>query len=352
LAAVLGRPAGTPESGKVIRPEFTGSAAEYFRIWIVNLFFTVITLGVYSAWAKVRKKRYFYGSTKFDGDSFDYFGSPKAILRGRIVAVAVFIAYVVLGELYPDSKFVFWGLAAVLVPFLAIRALGFNARNSAFRGLRFDFVATPKETAKAYVGRGLLVLVTAGIAVPWFMARLKSFVLSHHLFGRTPFTAEITGRALFDIYLKSGLIIGAFAVPGGFLSAWMAQNVELPEALSWLSFAAGIVPAYIGYAIAFAFSTARTTNLLWSSASAPGMRFESTLSAVKFAKIYVGNLAAIAASAGLLIPWAVIRTMRYRLESFAVIAEPAVVHQASSNLPAVGAMGQEIGDIFNVDIGL
>ncbi|MCS6766168.1 MAG: DUF898 domain-containing protein, partial [Candidatus Protistobacter heckmanni] len=32
---------------------FTGSGAEYFRIWIVNLSLSVLTLGIYSAWAKV-----------------------------------------------------------------------------------------------------------------------------------------------------------------------------------------------------------------------------------------------------------------------------------------------------------
>ncbi len=32
---------------------FHGSAGEYFRIWIVNLCFSVITLGICSAWAKV-----------------------------------------------------------------------------------------------------------------------------------------------------------------------------------------------------------------------------------------------------------------------------------------------------------
>src|SRR5262245_30780901 len=32
--------------------EFTGAPGEYFRIWIVNLVLTILTLGVYSAWAK------------------------------------------------------------------------------------------------------------------------------------------------------------------------------------------------------------------------------------------------------------------------------------------------------------
>jgi hypothetical protein len=34
---------------------FSGSGAEYFRIWIVNLLLTVATFGIYSAWAKTRR---------------------------------------------------------------------------------------------------------------------------------------------------------------------------------------------------------------------------------------------------------------------------------------------------------
>ena len=51
----------------VERFQFTGKTGEYFGIWIVNLFLTIVTLGIYSAWAKVRKKRYFYANTIIDG---------------------------------------------------------------------------------------------------------------------------------------------------------------------------------------------------------------------------------------------------------------------------------------------
>ena len=43
--------------------EFHGSAREYFRIWIVNLCLTLLTFGIFSAWAKVRKKRFAYSHT-------------------------------------------------------------------------------------------------------------------------------------------------------------------------------------------------------------------------------------------------------------------------------------------------
>ena len=38
---------------------FKGTTRDYFRLWIVNLCLTLFTLGIFSAWAKVRKKRYF-----------------------------------------------------------------------------------------------------------------------------------------------------------------------------------------------------------------------------------------------------------------------------------------------------
>ena len=69
---------------------FTGEGREYFRVWIVNLALSVATLGVYSAWAKVRRLQFFYRHTRLDGASFDFHGQPLAILKGRIVALGLF----------------------------------------------------------------------------------------------------------------------------------------------------------------------------------------------------------------------------------------------------------------------
>src|SRR3954468_4654839 len=117
LAKPAPPPLPVPETAghrRIVKPEFTGSAAEYFRIWIVNLFLSIVTLGVYSAWAKVRKKKYFYGNTRLDGDTFDYFASPIVIPNGPIVAVAVFVLYAFASELYPPAKFGFLALAVLV----------------------------------------------------------------------------------------------------------------------------------------------------------------------------------------------------------------------------------------------
>jgi hypothetical protein len=72
------------ENTTTIPFNFTGRTGEYFRIWIVNVMLTIASLGIYSAWAKVRNKRCFYGNTSVDGTAFDYHADPVAILKGRL----------------------------------------------------------------------------------------------------------------------------------------------------------------------------------------------------------------------------------------------------------------------------
>jgi uncharacterized membrane protein YjgN (DUF898 family) len=336
----------------VVRPQFTGSAAEYFRIWIVNLFFTLISLGIYSAWAKVRKKRYFYGSTRLDGDTFDYFASPKAILYGRIIAFVVFVLYAFAGELYPPASYGFLAIGVLLAPWLVMRALGFNARNSAYRGLRFDFAAPTKEVVRRYAGLLAALVLSAGLAYPWCIARYRSFVVSHHALGTSGLHCELPARPLFGVYIRAGLMLLLLAVPMVALAGYAAVRLELPDWLAWMTYFVPLVGVYAAYAVVYAYVQARTTNLQWNHTSGPGLRFQSTLGAIKLARIYLGNLGAAALSAGLLIPWAVVRTLRYRLENFTMIVDEEQVHAANPALAPVGAAGQEIGDLFNLDLGL
>ena len=89
------------------RLEFTGSGPEYFRVWIVNLLLTIVTLGIYSAWAKVRSLRYFYGTTSLDGTAFEYHGTGLQILKGRLIAFAVLVLWSLSLEFAPLVAFVF-----------------------------------------------------------------------------------------------------------------------------------------------------------------------------------------------------------------------------------------------------
>src|SRR5712675_619419 len=96
-AGVTPSPTPAPPPAPAARaPEqfrFTGRVGEYFGIWITNLLLTIVTLGIYSAWAKVRRLQYFYRHAEVAGSSFDFHGSPTRILIGRVIALLMLFAY-------------------------------------------------------------------------------------------------------------------------------------------------------------------------------------------------------------------------------------------------------------------
>src|SRR5689334_18337282 len=136
--------------------EFSGDAHEYFRIWIVNLALSVVTLGVYSAWAKVRTNRYFYANTWVAGAPFQYLAQPIPILKGRIIALLVFGSYVLSGQFSPRLQLALAGVVALVVPWMVVRGLRFHARYSAWRSLNFRFVGSYGD---AYLRYLLLLLL-------------------------------------------------------------------------------------------------------------------------------------------------------------------------------------------------
>ena len=106
---------------------FTGSGSEYFRIWIVNLLLTIVTLGLYHPWAKVRRLRYFYGNTHIGDHTLDFHGNPTRMLRGFLLLGALLLLYTVAGKVSPTAgliAFVLWiGLALWLFALAAITAV-------------------------------------------------------------------------------------------------------------------------------------------------------------------------------------------------------------------------------------
>ena len=149
---------------------FEGKASEYFGIWIVNLLLTLVTFGIYSAWAKVRRKKYFYNNTIIENVGFDYHAKPISILKGRIIAVVLFA----LAAINPILQTIVFLLIFLALPWLIVRGSLFNARNSSHRGLRFDFAGTVSQAGRVFIGLPLLTMVSFGLAAPYAAHEKKS----------------------------------------------------------------------------------------------------------------------------------------------------------------------------------
>nr|MDQ2694662.1 YjgN family protein [Pseudomonadota bacterium] len=185
---------------------FTGSGGEYFKVWIVNIVLTVLTLGIYSAWAKVRNKRYFYGNTLLDGATFAYRAEPVTILKGRLIAVGLLILYSVVSGLLPPLEWVLSLLLLAGLPWLICCALAFNARYSVYRGLRFDFTGRYGEAFGVFILLPLLIPLTMGLMLPYFAYRTHRFVVEHHRYGTAGFSLNTGAKGFYVIYAKAALL--------------------------------------------------------------------------------------------------------------------------------------------------
>src|SRR5574341_778908 len=81
---------GLPGGPAVRRPSFRGEGGTLFGIHIVNVLFTLATLGWYYFWAKTRTRRFLFSQSEFAGDRFAYHGTGKEILIGTLKAVVIF----------------------------------------------------------------------------------------------------------------------------------------------------------------------------------------------------------------------------------------------------------------------
>jgi len=193
---------------------FTGNAGEYFGIWIVNLLLSIVTLGIYSAWAKVRRKKYFYNNTLVDGVGFDYHANPISILKGRIIAFVLLVAYSILTKSSPLLAGILIFTFMLALPWIVVRGMTFNARNSSHRGLRFDFDGKYGQAALVFIGYTLLIFVTLGLALPFVAQRSRKFVFDHHKFGLSHFQMNALVKDFYIIYLKILAIPLAIALIG------------------------------------------------------------------------------------------------------------------------------------------
>jgi uncharacterized membrane protein YjgN (DUF898 family) len=342
---------------------FHGTANDYFGIWIVNTLLKLMSLGAYTAWAKVRQRRFFYGNTTLQDEPFEYLADPLALFKGWLIGAAAFLLYMLGSRVSPLLSMVIGVALFLAVPWLVVRSRLFNARNTSHRNIRFNFQPAYRQAYLVFAGLPILTLFTLGLLTPYVLFRQRKFLVENSAYGTTPFTFNATPQEFYRLVAKAALAFVLLVVAGGGLFFLLGGSGlfgaaraagEAREKLGPLA----LVPMLsfvLAYFLLVTYLQTALTNLTWNSTTIAGNRFRSTLRARDMAWIYLSNLLAIAASVGLLMPWATVRLARYRFQRLNLATSGGVdAFLAATQDSAVGAAGEEIGDIFGitVDVGL
>jgi uncharacterized membrane protein YjgN (DUF898 family) len=95
----------------------------------------------------------------------------------------------------------------------------------------------------------------------------------------------------------------------------------------------------------------RVNNLVYNNVELAGNRLRSTLRARDMIGIYVTNTLAIVCTAGMLVPWAMVRLARYRASCLTLIGAGNLDRFTATAAREESAAASELDTLFDIDIG-
>jgi uncharacterized membrane protein YjgN (DUF898 family) len=295
------------------RLSFHGRGGVLFGIWIVNIFLSLVTLGVYYFWGKVKVRRFLFGQTEFDGDRFEYHGTGKELLMGFLKALLFFFIPLFLLNSVPHllktgpviraiTTGIAYAVIMIFVPIAMVGARRYRLSRTSWRGIRFSFRGEKWDFLKIFAFGSFLSTITLGLYFPFFDARRYEFMISQTHFGNRKFSFDGRGKDLFRPFLFAILL----TLPTlGFFWFWY-----------W----------------------AKRQRYYWEHTFIGPARFRSSVTGRVLMNLYVGNFLISLISLGLGWPWTVTRKAQYAckyltLEGSLDLAE---IHQDAKQATATG----------------
>ena len=385
--------------GLETKVHFSGKGKEYFGIWIVNILLSVITLGIYSAWAKVRNKRYFYGHTSIAGDSFEYHGQPMQILKGRAIALVCVLVWSIAEQFSPELSLGLIVAFVLLLPLLARSNARFDAAMTSFRNVHFSFHGTVAGAYWSILGRGMLAMLgfvaamaaviftmslnmTAGVAAilillpayvylqAWSLVGMANYFSNGYRYGERQFSADYKNAFYFKTYMIATiawLVITAVLVGAFFMMAGV-NLMSNPESYLDLMGHSDLAVIMIGYYFGFiaiglavgAYLKVRVRNYTFSqlvlqsseAESEPKFTFASTLTVKGYVSLVVVNFLLQVVTLGLARPWVMVRTMNYLADNTSVYGDLELLVATDQDSDVTSAVSDEVAQAFDVDLGI
>lgn len=374
---------------------FTGSGSEYFRIWIVNLLLTLVTLGIYYPWAKVRRLRYFHSNTLVGGRPMGFHADPKKMLKGYLLVSVLLILYSVAGHFHAVAGLVAFIAVMLIWPALLKSSMQFRLANTSWRGLRLRFTGDVRGAYHAMIPLFVpaLCLLVGGVFVPdqdhppawyftvfaavmgavtllspWLLRRLKAYQHNNYALAgqHTRFEAtngmfyKLFAKAL-GVYLLTMAAVGTLVAVVGVVVAIVGRTQSQQLFEGWGDKKVWIIAAMVVVGLAFMllfvavikpYITTRMQNLVWANTRSEDIRIVSALKARSMLWLSLKNWFFVVLTVGLYWPFAAIARARMQLEAVYISTTLDLDTLVSRARHSEGeAAGDAAGDLFGLDIG-
>lgn len=330
------------------RFRFHGSSSEYFGIWLSNILLTILTLTLYSPWAKSRRMRYFYGNTELLNQRFDFTGLPSKIFLGRLLAFEIYLVLLVLSNYSVLLATLGFTCLYIAVPWLFRLTLKFKSRNSKFGNSRFFFYGENRYLYRILTIEVIKTIATAFILLPRLIWLYKHYCLDHLQLGQLKFKFTATHKDFMKAVHRPLFSFFVFSFALLFLRSYIDDWTIGTQFLSILM----LVIWLIGFVFMLPLMLARIYIITWNHLYLGQNYFKTRATQWRYAWIVLSNWLVKLMTLGLLCAWADVRLYRYQLDmlDLYLIDDPNDLKNILQTDP--NSLAQELSAMFDIDASL
>ncbi|QVQ24407.1 YjgN family protein [Achromobacter deleyi] len=336
--------------------QFNGVARDFFGVWFVNLLLTIVTLGIWSAWATVRTNRWFYGNTVIKSHAFEYHATPLQILKGRLIAVALIALIAAVSYVAPMLELFILVALAFAMPWAINAGLRFSACMTSWSNVRFDFHGSYWRAFGVFLLMPIAAMLTLGLLAPVHSKLLGRYLADGYRYGGFSFACAPRLSTLYRALGRTAALVIGIAAPGLLATYLMCVSAGIPFHIHslLLAFVLGkghiVLPSIVSVYAAVFFGGihygACVRNELYNRTTIQGgHRLQSRLSPMRYAWILASGFLVTAITLTLAYPWARVRQYRYLAQSVTLLAAPGLDEFISQQRHAPSSFGGEFSEL-------
>lgn len=360
--------AGGRVTVKANRIGYKGQTGSVYKIWLLNIFLTVITLGIYSFWGKTRLRRYITGCFNLGGDHFEYTGTGKELFVGFLKVLPVVIALYAGAFFLPPQMVVILYLPILyLIPVAIFMAMRYRLNRLTWRGIRARLTGSPFRFGGFALWRMFLNIVSFGILIPASDIATYGYIANRAGVGNVRATFDGKAAALIRTHIITLVlsVVGAAAISGAimgmaFLGVPSAEDGDMGARQHYAQVMAQVMSGAIFMSILLSVGFVMMVRSYYHAAlmrekmrglTLGKLRFKCTATGLDVLKLRLGNLLIIVFTLGLGFPFVIQRRMRFMAKVLMVGGDldDAQMMQAAREK---GAAGEGLDDLFGIDADL
>ena len=306
-------PRGETEDAAASRLSFHGKGGELFLTYVVNMFLSLVTLGIYYFWGKVKIRNYLFSHTEFWQERFVFHGTGKELLVGFLKALVLFFIPLYALNAGPTlfgtgpvihaiAVGLTYGIVMVFVPVAMVGGRRYRLSRTSWRGIRFSFRGQAWEFIKIFGLGSILSTITLGLYFPFFDAKRYDFMVSQSYFGNQKFAFDGRGKDLFRSFLFAVLL-------------------TIPTlGLYWFWY------------------WAKRQRYYWEHTSCGPARFRSTVTGRALMNLHLANFLIALVTLGLGWPWILVRKIHFACKYLTLtgLKDLGEIHQDARQATATG----------------